>query len=202
MNNNSIHLAIFASGSGTNAENIIRYFQKHDYKFKIYCNNPHAGVLKRAQNLSVPFKIFNQKDFYQTDSIIQDLIEQKIDLIVLAGFLWLIPEIMVKKFEQKIINIHPAILPNYGGKGMYGMHVHQAVYQDFISGKINETGITIHWVNEKYDEGKYILQVKCPLQKGDNPETIAQKVHELEYKYYPLVIENILNNPTCYEKND
>jgi len=185
-------IAIFASGSGTNAENIINYFStRDDLKIKvalIVCNNPKAYVLERAKKLNVPRMLISKDDFYETDKIVAYLQSLKIDLIVLAGFLWLIPANLLRAFSDKIINLHPALLPEYGGKGMYGMRVHQAV----LEAGDKETGISIHYVNEKYDEGKIIAQYKCSIEKGDNPKSIAEKVHQLEHQYFPVVIERIL----------
>lgn len=189
-------VALFASGSGSNAENIIKYFEGKEVNFLVYTNKANAGVLERAKRLNVPSRVFNRHEFYDTDVIINELKHQKVDWVVLAGFLWLVPKPFVGHFDGRIINIHPALLPNYGGKGMYGSHVHTAVHQDFLDGKTTETGITIHFVNENYDEGEYLLQAKCSLEKGDTPESIAQKVHALEYEHYPKVVEKLLSqNP-------
>ena len=183
-------IAIFASGSGTNAQRIATYFKDSD-KVKInriYSNKPDAYVLNRAKNLNIPTTVFTRDDFYHTDKILNQLIKEKTDLIVLAGFLWLVPDNILIAFPDRIINIHPALLPKYGGKGMYGNRVHEAV----ISSGDKKSGITIHYVNERYDEGKIIFQATCPVVPDDTPETLAAKVHQLEYKYYPEVIENIL----------
>ncbi|MFO8235179.1 MAG: phosphoribosylglycinamide formyltransferase [Bacteroidales bacterium] len=184
-------IAVFASGSGNNAENITRYFSEHKYiKVElILTNKKDAYVIKRSENLKIPCIIFSKNDLYHTDKITKILMEHQIDLVVLAGFLLLIPEHLIKAFPNKIINIHPALLPKYGGKGMYGMKVHETVK------KHNEkkTGITIHYVNEKYDDGQIIKQYKCKIDPEDTPEDIARKVHELEYTYYPRVIEELLN---------
>ncbi len=184
-------ISIFASGSGSNAENIVRYFSGSD---EVECalilsNRPDAKVLDRAKRLGVPSMVFNRKEFYHSDIILERLLETGTDLIVLAGFLWLVPENLLRTFKDRIINIHPALLPKYGGKGMYGMKVHETVKKsgDEVS------GITIHFVNERYDEGEIIFQAECPVESGDTPESIAEKVHELEYRYYPKVIEKLLN---------
>jgi phosphoribosylglycinamide formyltransferase-1 len=184
------YLAIFASGSGTNAQAIVDYFKdRENYVVKlILSNNPDAFVLERAKNLNIPTEIFNKETFYQTQNILQILEKENIGLIVLAGFLWLIPDYLLKNYPNRIINIHPALLPKYGGKGMYGMRVHEAV----IANHDVETGITIHYVNEEYDKGNIIFQAKCPIEPNDTPESIANKVHILEHEHYPKVIEKLL----------
>ncbi|MFC2129456.1 phosphoribosylglycinamide formyltransferase [Bacteroidota bacterium] len=184
-------MAVFASGSGTNAENIIRFFRpnnKIDIKL-IVSNKPDAKVLERAENHNVDHFVFTREQFYQSDYVVQQLQHFKIDFIVLAGFLWLIPENLIKAYPDKIVNIHPALLPKYGGKGMYGSRVHESV----IANKEKESGITIHYVNERYDEGNIIYQATCPVEEEDTPDSLAAKIHELEYAYYPKVIEELLN---------
>jgi phosphoribosylglycinamide formyltransferase-1 len=183
-------IAIFASGSGTNAQNIIEYFGGNPEieVSLVLSNKPDAKVLTRAKRLKVPTFTFNRKTFYDTEEIVDLLTGKKTDLIVLAGFLWLIPGGLLKKFPGKIINIHPALLPKYGGKGMYGSRVHKAV----IDSGDAESGITIHYVNEKYDEGAVIFQARCKVDPSDTPETLAQKVHQLEYEHFPRVIEALL----------
>jgi phosphoribosylglycinamide formyltransferase 1 len=185
-------IAILSSGSGSNAENIIRYFQNSDtVKVKlIICNNPKAGIIARAEQLDVPLLLLNRNDFYQSDKLISLLQGMNIDLIVLAGFLWLLPQNFIAAFKNKIINIHPALLPKYGGKGMYGRHVHNAVLQN----KEKETGITIHLVDEIYDHGKILIQKSVPITSDDTIQTIEEKVHDLEHEYYPKVIEQFLKN--------
>ena len=182
-------IVIFASGSGTNAENIIKYFQKSNVAnvVRVLTNKKDAKVLVRSSDLNINSLYFSRHDFYDSDVIFNLLIEEA-DFIVLAGFLWRVPEKIIKKFHNKIINIHPALLPKYGGKGMYGMHVHNAV----IENKEKETGISIHYVNENYDEGAIILQEKFRIDDKDTPDGIAKKIHQLEYKYFPKVIEEIL----------
>lgn len=184
------NIAIFASGPGTNAQAIIKYFRGKNLNIVklILSNKPDAYVIERAKHFNITSIVFNKNTFYNTSEIIDILKCESIDLIVLAGFLWLIPDNILKKYQDKIINIHPALLPKYGGKGMYGMRVHEAV----VANREKETGITIHYVNEEYDKGKIIFQAKCPVEHSDTPEIIAQKVHQLEYKYYPEVIENLL----------
>lgn len=183
-------IAIFASGSGTNAENIYYYFkEKKNVNISlILTNKSDAFVIQRAKKLNIPVIAFNKDDFYKTGIVHDTLVENKIDLVVLAGFLWLIPENILKSFIKRIINIHPALLPDFGGKGMYGDHVHKKVIE---TGQA-ESGITIHYVNEKYDDGDIIFQKRCKVEKGDSPESLAKKIHELEYKFYPKVIEELL----------
>lgn len=181
-------IAIFASGSGSNAENIALYFKgRENLNIKcVYSNKNDAYVLERAKKFGIPTMVFNRDEFYNSNLIINRLKEQEIDLIVLAGFLWLIPENLIDNF--KIINIHPALLPKYGGKGMYGQRVHEAV----VSNNEKESGITIHWVNQNYDEGQIIFQAKCEVLPSDTANDVAQKVHELEYAHFPRVIEEVL----------
>lgn len=183
-------IAVFASGSGSNAENLANYFaEKPDITVScILCNSPKAFVLERAKNLNIPSFLFNRDDFYNSTKVLDYLADNDIDFIVLAGFLWLIPENLVKQYPNKIVNIHPALLPNYGGKGMYGMKVHETV----IANKDSKSGISIHMVNEKYDEGSIVFQAECKIEEGDTPESLANKVHELEYKHFPEVIEQLV----------
>lgn len=186
-----INAAIFASGEGTNADNLITYF-KNDTRIKIklvITNRDDAGVIKKAEDHKKTVQIISKEALTNyTDQIIEFLKGEKIDLIILAGFLLKIPEKLVKAFPDKIVNIHPALLPNYGGKGMYGMKVHEAV----IANKDKESGITIHFVNEEYDKGPIILQVKCEVGTNDTAQDLAQKVHALEYKHFPEAIEKLL----------
>jgi phosphoribosylglycinamide formyltransferase 1 len=183
-------IAIFASGSGSNAERIIEYFRSHPRirVSLILTNNPKAGVLERASRLGVPAHVFNRNDFYQTDEVLQVLEVHRISFIVLAGFLWLMPLNLVQAFPNRIVNIHPALLPRYGGKGMYGMKVHEAIVQ---AGE-KESGITIHYVNEHYDEGQIVFQATCALTPDDSPEDVAHKVQALEHQYFPTVIEQVI----------
>lgn len=194
MRQNLTRIALFASGSGTNAQKIAEYFQDHPQieVALILSNNPQAGVLARAKNLGLPSQVFKRSAFYKSQEVLALLQAQEIDWIVLAGFLWLVPPYLIKAFPNRIMNIHPALLPKYGGKGMYGMHVHEAVYQ----AQEKETGITIHYVNEKYDDGAIIFQAKCTIAPQDKPENIAQKVRLLEHKYFPKVIEDLLTKST------
>lgn len=183
-------IAIFASGSGSNAEKICEYFStRNDVDVSlIFTNNPMAGVIKRALKLQVPVVFFDKKTFYHTGKIPQILQNEGIDLIVLAGFMMLVPPVLVNMFPNKMINIHPALLPKYGGKGMYGHHVHEAV----VNAGEKQSGITIHYVNEHYDEGNIIFQATCDVAPDDSPEDVARKVHALEYEHYPRVIDEIL----------
>lgn len=184
-------IAIFASGSGSNAEKIAEHFAS-DSQVEIsliLTNNPQAGVIARARRLHVPVVVFDRKTFYESARIVELLQGQAIDLVVLAGFMMLIPESMVQAFPNKIVNIHPALLPKYGGKGMYGHFVHEAV----VAAQEMESGITIHYVNEHYDEGAIIFQASCPVVATDTPEDVAKKVQVLEHKHFPEVVEQLLN---------
>ncbi len=186
------NIAIFASGSGTNAENIIKYFSnKKNARVKLVLSNKRqALVLKRAETLGVNTVFFEYSDFYHTDKVLNTLVGNDIDFIVLAGFLWLVPGNILNCFPGRIVNIHPALLPAYGGKGMYGDAVHKAV----LSAGDGESGITIHYVNKHYDEGDIIFQARLRIEPGDTPELLAAKIHRLEYLHYPAVIENIINS--------
>lgn len=183
-------IAIFASGSGTNAQKIIEHFinSKEVVVDSLWSNNENAYALIRAEKLGIETFTFERDEFYRSNEILDTLYDRRIDLIVLAGFLWLIPQNLTELFP--IINIHPAILPKYGGKGMFGMNVHKAV----LASKDKESGITIHRVNLNYDEGDIIFQEKCPVLPGDTPETLADRIHELEHQHYSRVIEEILLN--------
>jgi phosphoribosylglycinamide formyltransferase-1 len=183
------HIAIFASGAGSNAQKIIEHFRSEDISevVVIICNNPAAGVLKIAGKENIPSILIDRKKFFE-DGYVNELSKYKLDLIVLAGFLWKVPAVLIHAYPDKIVNIHPALLPKYGGKGMYGSNVHAAV----INAKEKESGITIHYVDEIYDHGNIIFQAKCKVDDDDTPDSLAGKIHELEHKYYPGVIENIL----------
>ncbi len=185
-------IALFASGSGTNVENIAKYFTNNpNIKVSlIVSNNPQAYVHKRASSLNIPSYSFSNDSFKDGNELIQLLVTYKIDYIVLAGFLLKIPEVLINRYPKKIINIHPALLPKHGGKGMYGDHVHKKVVE---MGDI-ESGITIHYVNEKYDEGEIIFQESCVVEPGDSYEDVAKKVHALEYAHFPRVIENVIHS--------
>jgi phosphoribosylglycinamide formyltransferase-1 len=183
-------IAVFASGAGTNAENIARYFADSK-KIKlelILTNNPFAGIIDRAKSLGVTCIVFSKKEFYESQAVLHILLEKKIDLIVLAGFLLLVPPSLITAFEKRIVNIHPALLPDFGGKGFYGKKVHQSVID---SGSI-WSGITIHEVNEKFDDGAILFQAACYVSKDDTAESLAAKIHQLEYLYFPVVIEKML----------
>ena len=184
-------VVIFASGSGSNAENLIKFFHNSDNAsvVQVLTNNPHAKVLDRCKKLKVSALSFNRIAFLQTEDVLNILKASQPDLIILAGFLWKFPENILKAFPNKVINIHPALLPKFGGKGMYGMHVHEAV----VNNKETETGITIHYVNENYDEGAIIFQAKCDVLPNDTAEDVASKIHELEMKHFPKVVDDLLN---------
>lgn len=183
-------IALFASGSGSNAEQIIHHFSGHEMieVVSIFSNKEKAFVHDRAKRLSVPSYSFTRNAMYKTDEVLDQLHAQAIDYVILAGFLWLMPPNLIAAFENRIINIHPALLPKYGGKGMYGQHVHEAV----VANKEEETGITIHLVNEEYDKGRILHQSTCKVLTSDTAEQVAEKIHLLEYKYFPQVIEDYI----------
>ncbi len=182
-------IAIFASGSGTNAENIIKYFENKAIAtvVAVFSNNPKAQVLERARRFNIPSEVFSKAELFES-KVLQKLNSFQPDLIVLAGFLLKMPESIIESYPNKIINIHPALLPKYGGKGMYGMNIHKAV----VENKEKETGISIHFVNENYDEGNIIFQKKVALLQTDSPENVAEKIHELEQKNFPEIIHQLL----------
>ena len=184
------NIAIFASGSGTNAENIINYFRNNPRISinLIVTNREDAFVRERAKRLEVDSYVI-KKEAWKNQNLVNDLLSKyNIDYIILAGFLLRVPQYILNKFHNRVINIHPALLPKFGGKGMYGNNVHKAV----IDSKDEESGITIHFCNENYDEGNIIFQAKCPISPNDTFEVVAQKVHQLEYKYFPVIIEQVL----------
>ncbi|NRR91304.1 phosphoribosylglycinamide formyltransferase [Winogradskyella undariae] len=183
-------IVIFASGSGSNAENLIKFFQNSDTAsvIQVLTNNPHAKVLERCKKLNVSALSFNRIAFSKSEDVLNILKTAQPDLIILAGFLWKFPEFILKEFENKVINVHPALLPNYGGKGMYGMNVHDAV----VANKETETGITIHYVNENYDEGAIIFQAKCEVLPSDSADDVAGKIHLLEMEHFPVVVNELL----------
>jgi len=186
------NIAIFASGSGTNAENITKYFSEND-KIKVavvLSNNKNVGVHARVNKLGIPSFVFTRDEFVEGSPILAKLEEYNIDLIVLAGFMNKISDSLLKAYPEKIINIHPALLPKHGGRGMYGMHVHEAV----VAAGEKESGITIHYIDSQYDHGKIIFQAKCPVLPTDTPEDVATKVHALEYAHYPHVIKDLLTD--------
>ncbi len=183
-------IVVFASGSGTNAENIIKFFKKspNTSVVAVFSNKRSAKVLKRAHDLNVKALYFDKDALYNSHDVLHILEDINPDLIVLAGFMWIFPEDILKKFPGKIVNIHPALLPKYGGKGMYGMRVHETI----IKNKEKESGISIHFVNENYDEGKIIFQAKTDISEEDTPESLAEKIHKLEYKHFPEIIQQLL----------
>jgi phosphoribosylglycinamide formyltransferase-1 len=184
------NIAIFASGTGTNAANIIQYFKQRQTAniALIVSNNPRAGVLSIAETNNIPSLIIQKEKFFKENAYLPELRNAAIDFIVLAGFLWKIPSPIINEYRNNIINIHPALLPKFGGKGMYGNFVHEAV----LSAKEKDSGITIHFVDEFYDNGKTIFQTTCPVYENDTAETLAKRIHELEYKYFPKVIEELI----------
>ncbi len=184
-------IVIFASGSGSNAENLIVFFHNRENAsvIQVLTNNPHAKVLDRCKKLNISALSFNKMAFSKSEDVLNILKAAEPDLIVLAGFLWKFPEFILKEFPKKVVNIHPALLPNYGGKGMYGMNVHSAV----VANKETETGITIHYVNENYDEGAIIFQAKCNVLPTDSAEDVAGKIHLLEMEHFPEVVDTLLN---------
>ncbi len=184
-------IAVFASGSGSNAENLVEYFNKTVEKevALILTNNPKAYVLERAKRLGVATEVFDREDL-KKGKVLEALREHDIDFIVLAGFLWLMPAEIVRAYKGRIVNIHPALLPKYGGKGMYGLHVHRAV----IENGEKESGITIHYVNEEYDKGDIIFQARCPVLPDDTPESLQERVHALEYEHYPRVVDKVIES--------
>lgn len=186
------NIAIFASGSGSNAENIINFFN-NDPEVQIrliISNKSDAFVLERAKNLRIKSAIFSNSDFRETSKVLNFLKSESIDLVVLAGFLIKVPINLIEAFPNKIINIHPALLPKYGGRGMYGNNVHKAV----VEAGEKESGITIHYINEEYDEGNIIFQAKCDISDSDTFSNVAEKVHALEYKYFPKIIKQVIKS--------
>lgn len=190
---NSIYMSftkktvIFASGGGTNALNLIRYFESHNtIKVEsVFVNNPNAGVITKMKEVNMPVFLFNKEMFYEKEVVLNELNNRQIDFIVLAGFLWLMPNNIICRYNKKIINIHPALLPFYGGKGMYGNKVHEAV----IHNREKISGITIHEVNEEYDKGNIIFQATCPVFDTDTPQSLANRIHQIEYLHFPKVVE-------------
>jgi len=184
------NIAIFASGSGTNAQNIAEYFRNSDKaRVSLILSNKHdAYVLERARKLGIETHVFDRQEFYESEKILDILHRYETDLVVLAGFLWLIPSYLLAAYPNRILNIHPALLPRHGGKGMYGDKVHQAV----IAAGDKKTGISIHYVNDHYDEGQVIFQEAFDVLGTDTAESIARKVHQLEYEHFPRVIEKVV----------
>ena len=183
-------IAIFASGSGSNAQKILEHFKKHtDAEVAIVLtNNPEAYVLQRADNFEIPTHIFDKHEFYETDDVVDLLKNLNIDLLVLAGFLWLVPDTLLANYPKRIINIHPALLPKYGGKGMYGDRVHKEV----LANGEEESGISIHYVNEDFDSGEIIYQARFKIEKNDDLEMVKFKGQQLEHQYFPKIIEQVL----------
>lgn len=183
-------IAIFASGAGSNAAKIIDYSATTYQVALIVCNKPGAGVLAIAEKNNIPTLLIEKEQFFRGNGYVDEIKTAGIDFIVLAGFLWKIPVTLIQAFPNKIVNIHPALLPNYGGKGMYGQRVHEAV----IANGETESGITIHWVDEHYDHGNIILQAKCPVLPDDTTDTLAQRIHALEHEHYPNVVAEITSS--------
>ena len=185
----SKNIAVFASGNGTNAERLFDYFEAHP-TIKIaalFCNKQNAPVIERAAKRAIPVVVFSREDFV-SGGVSNELARMEIDWLVLAGFLWLLPPALISQFPESIVNLHPSLLPKYGGKGMYGHHVHQAV----LDAGDKESGITIHLVNEEYDSGGIVFQTKCKVENGDTADSLATKIHELEYMHLPGVVENLI----------
>jgi phosphoribosylglycinamide formyltransferase-1 len=183
-------IAVFASGTGSNAARIIDHFRHHPAikVALVVCNKPGAGVLGVAEKAGIPTLMIEKEAFFRGDGYVGALKDQGIDFIVLAGFLWKIPTALVNAYPGKIVNIHPALLPKYGGKGMYGRYVHEAV----VAAGEKETGITIHYVDEQYDHGRVVFQARVEVEAGDTPERVAEKVHSLEHRYFPEIIEKVI----------
>jgi phosphoribosylglycinamide formyltransferase-1 len=186
----TIHVAIFASGAGSNAQKLIDHFRHHSLiKIAlIVCNKPDAGVLTIAQKENIPILLIEKETFFRGNAYVDEIKQHNVDFIVLAGFLWKVPVALIKAFPQCIINIHPALLPNYGGKGMYGRFVHEAV----IEAKEKESGISIHYVDELYDHGQLIFQARCTIDANDTADSLAHKIHALEHEHYPIIVEKVI----------
>jgi phosphoribosylglycinamide formyltransferase-1 len=189
-NGSFVQIAVFASGAGSNTQNIINYFRDHPFIriALVICNKPAAGVVSIAEKEKIPLLLIEKDRFFNGDAYLEELLHYSIDFIVLAGFLWKIPLVLIKNYPGKIINIHPALLPKYGGKGMYGINVHDAV----IAAKEKESGISIHFVDERFDHGALIFQAKCSVKESDTAETLAQKIHQLEQTHFPKWIEETI----------
>ena len=185
-------LAVFASGTGSNAEKLIQYFKGSSLAnvTLVVCNKPGAGVIAMAEKEGVPVLLIEKEQFFKAEAYVPFFRQQQIDFILLAGFLWKVPQALIDAYRRRIVNIHPALLPKFGGKGMYGQYVHEAVLN---AGEV-ESGITIHYVDEHYDSGDIIFQTACPILPGDKPGDIAQRIHLLEHAHYPKVIEQLLQN--------
>ena len=183
-------IVVFASGSGSNALNLIQYYKANTKAevLAVFCNKANAGVLDKAHNEQVPTRVFNRQDFYETDQIIKEVQALQPDIIVLAGFLWLVPLAFIQAFEGRIINLHPSLLPEFGGKGMYGHHVHEAV----LAAKASHTGITIHKVNEQFDKGEILFQTAFPILSHYGLADVEAKIHQLEHQFLPIVVDGVL----------
>jgi len=190
LNSKTHTVAIFASGAGSNAQQIINFFNgRKDINIAmIVCNKPNAGVINIASNEGIPLLMIEKETFFRGNAYLDVLISYKISFIVLAGFLWKIPQVLVHAFPDRIVNIHPALLPKYGGKGMYGHFVHESVLENHET----ESGITIHYVNENFDEGNHIFKATCPVFPHDTADSLAARIHKLEHKHFPEVIEKVL----------
>ena len=189
-NSTKVKLALFASGTGSNAQKLIDYFRESATASValIVCNKPGAGVLRIAEQEGIATLLIEKEPFFRGDGYVPQLKEMGVGFLVLAGFLWKIPPSLISAYPRRIVNIHPALLPKFGGKGMYGQFVHEAVLQ---AGEV-ESGITIHYVDEHYDHGDVIFQTACPIVAGDTPETIAARIHQLEHLHYPRVVEEVV----------
>ena len=191
-------LSIFVSGNGTNLQRIAEYFVNNPEVeiANVVCNNPKAYSIERAKNLGIPLRMITKQDFH-SEAFVQEMQALDVDLIVLAGFLWKVPEALIKAFPKRIVNIHPALLPKYGGKGCYGEHVHEAV----VAAKEAQSGITVHYVNELYDSGEIILQARVSLDEKETPDSLAAKIHQLEQAYFPVAIEQVLFSDALAGRN-
>ena len=191
-------LSIFVSGNGTNLQRIAEYFVNNPEVeiANVVCNNPKAYSIERAKNLGIPLRMITKQDFH-SEAFVQEMQALDVDLIVLAGFLWKVPEALIKAFPKRIVNIHPALLPKYGGKGFYGEHVHEAV----VAAKEAQSGITVHYVNELYDSGEIILQARVSLDEKETPDSLAAKIHQLEQAYFPVAIEQVLFSDALAGRN-
>ncbi|RYZ23439.1 MAG: phosphoribosylglycinamide formyltransferase [Chitinophagaceae bacterium] len=183
-------IAIFASGNGSNAQRLIDHFKEHPYieVVLVVCNKPGAGVVARAGAAALPVLLITRERFLQGDAYLPELRAQGVGFIVLAGFLWKVPALLVEAYPRRIVNLHPALLPAYGGKGMWGHHVHAAV----LAAGEAESGITIHYVDEHYDHGDHLFQARCPVAPGDTPDTLAARIHELEHRWLPEIVERAI----------
>lgn len=187
-----IQIAVLASGAGSNAKKIIEHFAQNPMAkvALIICNKPEAGVTKIAELFKIPLLLIEKERFFRGNGYLPEILSYQIDFVVLAGFLWKIPQTLIDQFPKRIVNIHPALLPKYGGKGMYGNFVHNAV----INAKDEESGITIHYVDEHYDNGDVIFQARCPVHPTDDADSLSARIHQLEHQYYPVIIEQLVNS--------